>query len=181
MSINYGKFIFAAAPRTGTTWWLKSAAIAGLGNGSKSHVHQPAFDRHSNTLSVTLVRHPCDWLASYYVAIHRGCSGVLAVDKFMPLSDKSFDCFVEDYLTIMPGYVGRLIDSYRADTVFKIEDMPWAFVEFAESLGVSIEKRKEVASLTKMNASKELPVWDKGLRRAVKQVESDLCERYEYL
>jgi len=76
--------------------------------------------------------------------------------------------------------VGRLFLSYDADSYLRIEDMPWAFLEFLSALGVPKAMRERCVDLGKLNASKSIPLWNKRLRRRVLEAEREVCDEFEY-
>ncbi len=181
MSVYYDLFEFAGAPRTGTTWFLKAMSAAGLGDGAKTHVHTRYVGR-TDTLRVTQVRNPADWLRSYYTSIHPGSSGVLELDVLQQLDHLDFDTFVRSYLHFCPGQLTNVFHSYPANVVHRIEDQPWALIELIETYRpLTKQQLKAIKSITPQNCSKHLPPWDEGLRYQVLwQSDKELTERYEY-
>lgn len=121
-------------------------------------------------LRVTIVRNPYDVLRCWYSELP------LAAGKVERTI--GFNEYVRDYLHFDAGRIGESHNDFAADTVMRIEDMPWAFIEFAESLGVAS------SVLDKLRDEKPEPVpshnWDPGLRRQVLDAERDFCERYNY-
>lgn len=196
MTVEYERFQFASAPRTGSTWFLKAASISGLGDGSKSKVHIPFPDDNSKTLRVSMVRRPVDWMASYWASIYPGSVGIHHIDALgtYQWGDKdsagytsrsgviqNFDDFVRHYLKYMPGQYGRIINHYQSDNVIRIEDTPWCFIEFVEGFkSLSPHQIESLRNLNKQNSSKHLPVWNKKLRRKVIEAEEEIYDRYEY-
>jgi len=180
--INYELFEFAAAPRTGTTWVIHAARFMGLGEGFKAHVHVP-FEGKSDLYRVSTVRHPCTWLASYFTSIHRGFLAVPAVDRFCRLPTDDFDDFVREYLRFMPGEIGQMFLDYNANSYMRMEDLPWAFVELMESLGIPTEKADECLGIPVQNQTmgkKTKPMWNKQLWKRVTEAEKEMMEAYGY-
>ena len=181
--IDYGLFRFASPPRTGTTWFRKACLACGLGDPGRTGVHEPHEDEPTSILRVSLVRHPADWLRSYWSSIHPGVIGVSAVDSFRHLGrEGGFDRFVRECLQFAPGQVGLMVERYNADTVLRLEDMPWALIELLESLGVPESKSRRCLSLGPQNTSSSglLPAWSAVLRRRVMAAEEELAERFDY-
>lgn len=178
-------FQFATAPRTGSTWFLKACHAAGLGELSKSRVHIPPAANHKGFV-VTLVRHPCDWLAAYYAAIFPGSVGVPQIDALRQLQtyeDRGFDHFIYTILDRHePGVVGRVFDAYRANSCLRIEDTPWNVIELFDTLRVPRAMRSPIANIDKQNTTKvdRLPQWDTSLRRRVIEAEREFCDRFDY-
>ena len=179
--INYSKFHFACPPRTGTIWFLKACQLAGLGPGFKEAAHAPFCARASKSvLRVSLVRNPCDWLASCYSIITENGRDVDHLVPFAQLNSSTFDDFVYDYLYHFPGFVTKLFLSYKADTYMRIEDMPEAFIELMQSIGVSDTIANMALSLKKQNVSKTIVQWDDRLRERVRVLDRKIFDSFEY-
>jgi len=174
--LQYKLFDFACPKRTGGLWFWKASQLAGLGMGFTRAYEledapriQTMFPRvnKDNKLRLSLVRHPCNWLASYYVNT--------------PQYRESFDTYVEGVLSCgCSRSVKRLFATYKADIVLRLEDMPWAYIELLESLGVGAEYRDNVRQLKPQNVSTNLPKWNPELRKRVMKVEKEMCDEYEY-
>lgn len=180
--IDYGPFAFCAPPRTGTTWFIKAAYEAGLGSAPKTRIHTPPTSSY-NGLVVSLVRHPYHWLESIYYGLEGGFIGVQQVDKYASIARQSEDFadFVNRCIEEHPKGISQAFDSYRANSVLRLEDFPWAAVEFFESIGAKKDKLEKVAKLPPQNARKGEPVFlNKKLKDLVVQAEKDLYERYNY-
>jgi len=178
MAIDYNLFYFSSAPRTGSTWGIKAFHAVGLGAGFKAHVHKVHTKREFE-ICLSFVRHPCDWLASYYAALHGGMTGVQEVDVLnFPAID--FDEFIRNYLKNCPGAVGRAFKAYNASCHIKIEDTPWAVVTFLESMGVPKKMRNNCLGLNPQNISKHLPRWSPHLYAQVQESEKELVDEYNY-
>jgi hypothetical protein len=177
--IDLQLFQFSTAPRTGTAWLLKAASLAGLGDHSEDKAHQPHATGPSQLLRVSLVRHPCDWLASYYSGVHRRSTNSPA-DSFMQCDNSSFESFVRSYLRTMPGGVGQVFFAYNADSYMKLEDMPWAFAELLESAGVPRPLRQRIYDLKAQNCSSRRVSLKGKLRRQVLEAEERLVEEFDY-
>ena len=133
-----------------------------------------------SALRVSLVRHPCDWLASCWSALRDGSRDVNHVGMFSRLAGGTFDEWIRNYLNLMPGAVGDLYAKYRADSYLRLEDMPWALVELLEALGVPEVFRGLVAGLPRRNRSASTPRWDPSLRRRVLEAERKTLEDFDY-
>lgn len=183
--IDYKYFTFAAAPRTGSTWFLGALASAGLGECSKAYAHTPwPRGTQDARLRVSMVRHPCDWLASYFTSIYPGSVIVAEVDEFkkqIPAA-KNFNDFLNQYLEKMPGAVGRVFAAYEADAFIKVADLPYALDEFLESVGVKRAARINATELPPQNVSSfmSLPRFTKEQRKAVLEAEAEFVEKFEF-
>ena len=179
--IDYGKFAFAAAPRTGTSWVRSAACAAGLGEHPSTYVHIPT-EPSPNRFSVSMVRHPCDWLLSYWHSLKGGVIGVKSVDMFAKCCwDSTFDLFIRRYVAMMPGEVGRMFFSYQADSYLKTEDLPWAFDELLGMVGVSEALRTKARTLGPQNTTNKIRAcWHPSLRQRVLDAEREMIEHFDY-
>ena len=168
MAIDYGYFHFAAPRLCGSVWFVQAAEAVGLGRADPRKAGE-LFDGEAGGLRVSLVRHPCDFLATAFF-------------KITPIVGRvpSFDGFVRGYLWAQPGSVGRLYDQYIADTVLRFEDLPGAFEELAVTVGID----RRLAALCKMIPlpfqDLTLPRWNQALRARVMRAEADIILRYDY-
>ena len=178
--IRYGSFDFACPPRTGTYWFIRAVQLAGFGPGFKDRAHAEFGPRRNGVLRVSLVRHPCDWLASCYAPIKRKEPDANQLGRFVTLPSDSFHSFVSGYIEEMPGEVGRKYAEYRADVCLRIEDMPWAVLELLESLRGTMPHRRLVAELKPQNVSPSVPDWNVDMRRVALDCEDVVAERYDY-
>jgi len=180
--IAYPGFMFAAPPRTGSTWFIHACSLYGLGDGIKSKVHIPFPDGSSN-FTVSLVRHPYSWLVSYYHALKGGAVNVVIVDKLCSIAatSETVEVFILRYLDQMPGHVTMIFDEYKASTVMRLEDFPWAPLEFFASIALNKKGAQDVRALMPVNATKgEYHKPNKSLKCQVVDAEKELCERYNY-
>lgn len=180
MPVDFGLFIFASPPRTATTWIKHAAVAAGLKGGGS--VHEP-HDRDWSRIRLSMVRRPDDWLRSYWVSIYPGQIQIDLVDGLRKTCSgtSTFDGFVRTYL--QGGWrVLNMIDGYCADVVIRVEDLPWAFVEFLESLDVPRCLRERCLQIQPVNAARQekLARWNPMLRARVLEAENELIDRYEY-
>lgn len=182
--IKYDKFYFASPPRTGGTFFIKAASEVGLGDAQKSQLHvPPPTPWEGRGFVISTVRHPYEFLCSYYLALKGGATGVDCVDVFMDHARTSLDVdeFISKYLRYCPGEVGIIFDRYRANSVLRLEDFPWNVIEFFESIGVQHDEAWKVNSITAQNTRKGHPhIVNKDLKKQVVAAEKDICERYEY-
>lgn len=132
---------------------------------------------------MSTVRHPADWLKSYYATIWPGQIQVSCVDGLRLLchGKETFDDLIRKYL-LSRWSIGGMFDAYGADVVIRIEDLPWAFVEFLESVGVGRKDRGKCLSVPVVNESKlgRFPRWNPCLRDRVIESEWNMAEKYDY-
>jgi len=180
MPIDFGLFLFASPPRTATTWIKHAADRAGLKGGGR--VHDP-HDGDPSRIRLSTVRHPVDWLRSYYQSIWPGQIQIDLVDDLRKTCTgaESFDDFVRKYLARC-WTVGGMFGRYGADVVVRVEDLPWAFVNFLEPLTSRTRLLEQVLLVPSANmtrAEKQV-AWNPSLRDRVIEKELDMIERYEY-
>lgn len=181
MAHKYERFTFCSAPRTGSTWFIKAMAVCGLGAAPAAHIHAPVAPDCTD-YSVSLIRHPYDWLESYYYALDGGLIGVPEVDEFALIQRRShsFEQFVREYLDKAPGQVWRAFASYPTTTVLRLEDFPWNVAEFLQSLYHCPGISQQLRGYGPQNNRKTRPAVNKDLRREVIKAEDFLCDFYEY-
>ena len=181
--IDYGPFRFAAAPRTGSTWFLNAMNTVGFQGGSKATVHIPHKDEKCPTLRVSLVRHPCDWLRSYFTAIYPGNCGIPEVDTLLSIKADDFDTFINGYLWQHEGQVGRIFKAYHADSYIRTQDILYGTIDLLISVGVPLNKW-DFLSPAPVNASVGpkhlLPRWKPHLRQLVCKKEEELMENFNF-
>lgn len=182
--IDFQLFNYAGPPRTGTTWMAHAMHASLRIVTYKTQVHVPwTVSQEVGELRVTTVRHPLNWLASYYREIHPGSIGVPVVDQFhKELSTDSFSQFVRDYLDKTPGQVGRVFDAYSADICLRVEDFPFNVIELLRSLGIPYSQAMKARIPAKNTAKRKSQpaIWNPALLEAVAVCERDTMERFGY-
>lgn len=184
--IDYQAFRFASPPRTATTWFRKVAADSGLEATARGSVgvHIPCPPQKvKDTLNVTIVRNPVDWLVSYYLKLEGGHIGVWDVDRFVPLARASsnLEAFLLAYLSEAPGSVGSMFGVYNADTVLRVEDLPWAAQSLLEAAGGRRSRVRQALQMPPQNIyGGVVPIVDRKVRVAIMKAEKKFCEAYDY-
>lgn len=179
--IEYPDFQFAAPPRTGSTWFVKACYLAGFGEKQRTHSHAPPPIDY-NGFVVSLVRNPTDWLVSYFMTLEGGKVGVPQVDILS-------NCYVpgdlllsiRKFLKMPKNILSTMFDRYQANTVMKLEDFPWAPLEFFMSLGYK-EKDDQIRKMPAQNVRYGIAYsvsWE--IRQRIIEHEKDMCERYDYV
>lgn len=184
--INYGRFQFYSAPRTGTTWMLKALAVAGFGEKTKTEAHIPPSRGEKPLSSLTIVRHPYHWLESFYQAIGGGLIGVDEVDYFSRIcrETNTFREFVEVCFDRHPTPISRMFGRYCSSMALRTFDLPDAGIEFFETLGVSItpDLEKKIRLIGRPNSRIETPLHrDDWAYRVVMAAEAEFCDQYEFI
>ncbi len=176
--IDFELFHFATAPQTGGLWILSACKKVGLKSNRVPVVHDGfPEERSGDAIRLSCVRHPCDWLVAYYRNVHPNSVGLPEADQFRWQAE-SFDDFVRQYLANAPGAVGKMMTSYEADSYLRFEDLPLAFVEMLESLGVP----RSLASKCFQQApvAAEPFEWNPQLRNAVMRAEAEFLDHFQY-
>lgn len=182
MTVYFEKFTFTAAPHTDAQWILdalrESAIFPHLGSLGTVSVPEEIDPLHGTR--VTQICHPCTWLRGHWLA---GCPkvGIDEVDVLATLNTATFAHFVNSYLDICKGAVGRVFDRYlkNADTVIKLEEQPRALGELLDTLGFRAEQFRHVGEIA-VNKLPDTPSWPRRLYSEVCEAEQDFRERYEY-
>jgi hypothetical protein len=180
--IDYGDFQFASAPATGEKWFLQAARTVGLKEVPKEYACIPFSKKRTganlNKLRVSMVRHPCAWLMSCYDGLKADEISSNRVGVVSEFNRQSFETFVQDFLLCDPGVIERLFDEYQSDTVMRLEDQPWAIVEFLMSLKIERHVAWKVSQCPKPKP--KYYKWSHQLFRLVVNAEKVLCERFNY-
>lgn len=179
--IQYDNFSFASPPRTGSTWFVKACYLAGFGERQRTNAHIPPPPNWKG-FTVSIVRNPCDWILSYLLSLEGGYIGIPEVDDLR-------DCYVpgdviagiEKYLKKPVNVLTKMFDAYKATTVIKLEDFPWAPLQLFESLGHGqnvFDIKNMPAQNIRYGIGHSLSL---EVRKRIIRHEPDLCERYEYV
>ena len=178
--IHYDQFSFGAPPRSATSWFIKACTEVGLPDKPEDFVHNIPTKVEEKRYIVSTVRHPYDWLRSYFHAVKN-----MQIKPIYPFENHihaaTHNDFVRRVVLNDPGHICKLFDAYKASTVIRLEDLPWAAVGFFQTLGISRHKSEECRSLPKLNVGRnQIEKTDKYLRRMLVESEKDFCERYDY-
>jgi len=152
---------------------------------SQSQVHAPPIQRYPLQFNLTLVRHPYEWLRSYYYIPQGLMVGVPTIDVLAPLAvaAQSFEEFILSYAEQEAGRYTRIIKSYHGDSVIRTEDLKPAIIELFDALGVGPYWLNMVDQLTPMPIdldkaaeAEEIPY----LQEIIQKVEPEIYEQYDY-
>jgi len=183
MSSDMKLFEFASPPRTATSWIEEVCAVCYMHPSRRTEIHRPPEGK-KDKLRITMVRHPVSWLNSYWTNIFPGKVSAKEVDIFADLPGLTFDEFIRSYLKEIPGEVGRMFTSYKADSYLRVEDLPGCWFEFAKTLRIPevfVQKCLETPVVNASSIKKPKPKWNRSLRRAVLRAEKDMLEHFEYV
>jgi len=185
MMLSYERFAFASAPRTGTAYMVDAFERAGLGNQTRAKVHEP-FPSDYKGYTVSMVRHPYDWLVSYYYEIPGAMINIAPIDNLIT-SYQAAPNNVHDFIRaacseLGDNFVGDIFDIYNASMYLRIEDMPRSLYEFLDTIDVvppfgisgAVQDRKNINKFSRFHDV------DEDVRRLVVERNLDFCERFEY-
>ena len=183
--IDYGKFCFGACPRTGSTWVMQAAAVAGFGTGFKSEVHEFPVEDNPGQLTVTLVRHPYEWLISYYFALQGGAVGVSLIDELAPLvrAAEDFPSFVVRYCESFAGRYSEIIRSYHGDSIIRTEDLRSGIIELFRTLLVKEDRLMKIKESSPINVNLNKGHVDCNIRylqETVRRAEQETYNHFNY-
>lgn len=182
--ITFDSFTFAAPPHTGVSWFMEAARQVGQ-QAQFQHDWQCHTPFHEGVpgFSVSLIRHPYTWLQALYFNHAENYVGVpQEVLWFVQEAQRAehFQTFINRVLD-RPGCVGSMFGAYRASSVLRIEDFPWAGMSLFELIGAPAEKVNALRSFHS-DFVLGLPPADRTcqLRRLIVKSESAFSEQYEY-
>lgn len=153
---------------------------------------QPPFDQRDNRSGqhvpehlegvplYSVVRNPIDWLRSYFQCIGNPVRWE-PVDAWQPMREAALDAtreprpealtrFVEMYLAGPKNRIGEMVESYRADWTWRIEDLPAAMEDFFER---TFEYPRRWETRNKL-------VMDHRLMPRIRAHEPELCRKWCY-
>lgn len=168
--IDYGTWGICCPPRMGGGWMARAACLGGFTAAPGGDITASPPAGYTGFV-VTLVRHPATWLPSFHAA------------RSMPrpawCQHEDLIAFVEDCCRLLPGKIWETHVGYKAATVIRMEDLPWAGVEFFSSLGVGRAGLDQIRNLRPTNPGPPayLP---SPLRAKVIAAEPEYCEAYQY-
>jgi len=182
--IDYKLFEFAAPVCTKEHWYIRASQLAGLGPGFSYRAHETwEHGTKSKVIRLSVVRNPVDWLIHFYETVRAGRSDINgSYKKLSKLDFRSVDRFFNSYLEDAQGEVTALYNRYEADVTHKAEDVPWAFTEFLDTLGVpnSMYRRIKTLPHTLVNPKPQGITVTPWLRQEIRKSESEVFERYDY-
>lgn len=185
MAVLFRQFDFACPPLTEGDWvrsrLVRFAERLPWQRGFKD-VHEPFSSDQPERLRVSMVRHPLAWLELAFGGSETMPHQVRGLFQQHRLNWVSWELFVKSYLR-SDFLVGDLYGRYQADTVMRVEDLPWCLVEFADSLGAGPEVRDCLTTEPCPGYRHKRSDWDAlgpNVRRLALEREREVCERYDY-
>lgn len=174
--MDYGVFHFACPKFCGANWFGEMMEKVGFESAPLSRL-EGTFHDSRNHLKVSLVRHPMTWLSLCFDAVR-----FKFLDDYQPFSSlptHTFDAFVRAYVHECPEAFGNVFKKYQADSMIRIEDLPWALVELLMATGMEQRVALNVTRLPQI-VSKEAQV-ERKLYNKVMEINRDFFERYDYV
>lgn len=187
--IDFGLFQFASAPRTASTWFTSASKAVGLCDPGRvftvEEVHAYFPQERTGVPRITLVRHPVDWLASFFSLVYPAPLG-LRSDRLCEFCHRyevdSFDRFLELSLDWYPGIVGQFFADYDADIVLRTDRISEGFCQVMESMGIDNTALGTVRNMPPANVGLgDSPIpWDPVLRERFLDSEQEMMDRYGF-
>lgn len=179
-------------PKTAGTFILRAVQECGLPHstpeaiGGQCPKHGTARNYGHSRRIVTVVRHPCDWIESWWRYHYGGPPNPRGWSYHLPYwseigpvhsaAGDDFGRLVMGIIDRCPGAVSRLFDLYvrGADVVLRQETLE---AGLAPLLGVD---RARLNRIPRQNVSRQerVPIWPAGTREAFVQAEDSLVRRY---
>jgi len=164
---------------------MQAATVAGFGVGFKSEVHEFPVEDNPGQLTVTLVRHPYEWLTSYYFALQGGAVGVSLIDDLAPLvrEAKDFPHFVVRYCESFAGRYSEIIRSYRGDSIIRTEDLESGIIELFKTLLVKEDRLMKIKAMPPVNVNLNKGHVDCNIRylqETVRRAEQETYDHFDY-
>lgn len=175
--IEFPDFIFSCPPCCGASWFVDAARVVGMHSWYLGSVHSPCKDPQKYYTSI--VRHPYSWLKDFYFQSRHSH---LEANELPDLVRKNtFRDFIRA-VSRKENVVKSIFDIHSANSVMRFEDMPWAFLEFLESIGQSGEGESMSIGMPSPGYSGMLVEGNETeLQDLVLKSEREFCEAYNYL
>jgi hypothetical protein len=159
--IDYRLFRFAAARGTGVFDFMNACRNSGVTPvGGYTAADPVAFFVDGGTnLKVSLVRHPCDYLATYLMT-------VVDVDK---------ETTVRRYLDFCPGIIGSRLLAYAADSYIRCEWMNPGFYDLLTAYGIPHGQIRPPINAPKIRWPLSRDIYDQVMR-----AEREMAEMFDY-
>lgn len=164
------RVVFSHVPRTGGSWVRQ--VLKGLKVALDYRGHNPV-EGSPPDCSLTVVRHPCDWLESWYRMCINGMPASHVLPVMHGLSYDSSEEFVKSYLDDAAGFYSRTLNEYAqgVEVVIHTENLAEELCLALELFGYPID-RHNVYFSRKVNVSLPIPFsWPTGGREAVVEAE----------
>jgi len=174
--IDYGCFYFAAPKLCSAQWFTDMMGAVGFQpNGNPEFVFTT---ESTDKLRVSLVENPVQWLNHCYNTIGSGL--LYDLPPFTDLPNQSREGFLRAYLHECPGAVGELFGHYKADSIMRVEDLPWALVDLLTTLGIEKAGIESVRRVVPGGSFVNRTI-DRTLRNRILDAERSLCEQYDFI
>lgn len=130
-------FTFASVPKTGCSWFREALAISGIEILGPPDQH--LMGREPGKPTITNLRDPATWLASWWMECNGHISDAPILDHLDDLrhgDEDTFEEFVSRYVDQMPGEITMIFNSFKSDYVLRTESLGDDFAELLDLLKV---------------------------------------------
>ena len=177
--IHYDNFQYATPPQTASEFVVRCFDLCGLSRGQAlSDVKYPPSDSWDGYVLST-VRHPYYWLHSFW---HQSdiVHGIADLDELTRIARIHFSAnsFIVDVAERFKGFVGSIYESYKSDTILRVEDFPYNLLSFMHMMELPGASSIQLSALNDYKRS-YVPV-DERVKKLIVVAEYDFCERYDY-
>lgn len=185
--IEFDNFVFSTPFFTGGEWFLSAARVVQLPYRYIGPLTFPSPDTNTKFV-VSLVRHPYLWLKEFYFSERKGNATLGLISEYSELSKLARE---EEFLS---GFINRFIRKkdqiwdvfavHKASTCLRTSDLPWAAIEFFQSVGVDESQTSALRGF--WYREEECPMFlsveeESKLKQAVADAEPRFCESYGYI
>lgn len=147
MALFTDKLVLAFPPKTGSKWYRAVLDHAGLLRADTG-IHQIPGSELENFGDMAIavgVRHPSEWLRSYFANMIGRAIGVRSVDRLQECfvkRRKNFEQFLQHYLQNMAGQASRIFEEYadRTDFVLKLENGAGGLIDVLKQAGHDVDE-----------------------------------------
>lgn len=177
-------------PKTGSTWIREQVRRLGLAvetvgdPAMRDHDLLEHYDRARYRVVGAFVRDPVEWYRSYWAyRMERGWRPAYALDRECRSDD--FETFVRRAVSILPGALGNIYDSYigppdrEIDFVGRQERLGADLARFLRMIGQDVPADR-LGDGTRVNATSTRPDYPEELKELVTLSEWDTMERLDY-
>ncbi|QFU91062.1 tetratricopeptide repeat protein [Amycolatopsis sp. YIM 10] len=186
-----GNALLLLVPKTGSTWIRAQVERLGIeaeqvgDPAMRDHDFLDAYDRNSYDLIGAFVRDPIDWYRSYWsYRMEGGWRPQYPLDEHCRSDD--FTTFVRKAVTILPGALGNIYDSYvgppgaEIGFVGRQENLAADFSRFLRRIGVDVDEGA-LADGERINATAVRPDYPEELKELITVSEWNTMARFGYL
>ena len=182
--VEFPNFIFSCPPCCGADWFLQVARSVGLDSWHIGSIHTPCSQPTKYYTSI--VRHPYSWLKDFYFSSKNSMIGAILDQNISEIVhyEKEFPSFLRR-VSKTEDVVWNIFARHSATTVMRFEDMPYALIEFLDSIIEFEEKENSEMSIPNPPnvgfSGILIDADEKELQSLVLKSEKRFCDSYNYL